>query len=125
LEFGNAGNEVTKAEKDNTAWGPGGSIPRLVVPIAASGVDFSWYFSTAMSKTTRQTSKFFLLEAIHCDVQVQENIDPVRNKDSIMYRSQVSLERLELAEETRARRQSVFLVYSAEKREPDETSTRC
>lgn len=53
-----------------------------------------------------RTSKFLLLETIHCDVQVQENIDPIRNKDPIMYRSQVLLKLLELGKETWARRQS-------------------
>lgn len=35
-----------------------------------------------------RTSKFPLLETIHCYVQVQEDIDPVRNKDPIVYRDQ-------------------------------------
>ncbi len=54
-----------------------------------------------------RTSKFPLLEAIHCHVQIQKNVDPVRNKDPIMHRGQaLFLELLELAEETWARGQS-------------------
>jgi hypothetical protein len=107
LRFGNACNEVTEAEKDNPGMESWGSVPRLVVPIAASGVDVSCCSSTTMSETMGRTSKFPLLETIHCHVQVQENIDPVRNKDPIMYRGQaLFLELLELAEETWARGQS-------------------
>lgn len=79
---------VTEAEKDDPAWSPRGSVPRLVVPIAPSGVDVSCCSSTTMSDTMGRTSKFPLLETIHCYVQVQEDIDPVRNKDPIMYRDQ-------------------------------------
>jgi hypothetical protein len=54
-----------------------------------------------------RTSKFPLLETIHCNVHVQEDIYPVRNKNPIMYRNQaLVLELLELAEETWARGQS-------------------
>lgn len=35
-----------------------------------------------------RTSKLLLLETIHCHVHVQEDIDPVRNKDSVVYRGQ-------------------------------------
>lgn len=74
-----------------------------------------------MSETMGRTSKFLLLETIHCNVKVQEDVDPVRNKDPIMYRGQaLFLELLELAEEARARKQSVFLACSVEGREPGE-----
>lgn len=98
---------MTEAENDIPAWSPGGSVPRLVVPIAASGVDVSCCSSTTMSETMRRTSKFPLLETIHRYVHVQEDIDPVRNKDSIMYRDQsLFVELAELAEKTWARGQS-------------------
>lgn len=60
-----------------------------------------------MSEAMRRTSKFPLLETIYCYVQVQEDIDPVRNKDPIMYRGQaLFLELAQLAEENWARGQS-------------------
>lgn len=98
---------MTETEKDNPAWIPGGSVPRLVVPMAASGVDVRCCSSTTMSETMGRTSKFLLLETIHCHVQVQENIDPVRNKYPIVYRGQALFLQLgELGEESWARRQS-------------------
>lgn len=107
MRFGNACNEVTEAEKDNPAWSPGGSVPRLVVPIAASGVDVSCCSSTTMSETMGRTSKFPLLETIHCHVHVQEDIDPVRDKDPIMYRNQaLTIQFAKLSEKTWARGQS-------------------
>jgi hypothetical protein len=75
-----------------------------------------------------QTSKFLFLETIHCHVEVQEDIDPVRDKDPIMYRGQaLCLELLQLAEKTWARgqSQSSWLFRTGEGREPGETSTRC
>lgn len=33
-----------------------------------------------------RTSKLLLFETIHCHVHVQEDVDPVRNKDSVVYR---------------------------------------
>lgn len=55
----------------------------------------------------KRTSEFPLLETIHCNVQVQEDIDPVRNKDPVMHRGQaLFLELPELAEETWAGGQS-------------------
>ncbi|KAH0598411.1 hypothetical protein MHUMG1_03709 [Metarhizium humberi] len=60
-----------------------------------------------MSETTKRTPEFPLLETIHCNVQVQEDIDPVRNKDPVMHRGQaLFLELPELAEETWAGGQS-------------------
>lgn len=35
-----------------------------------------------------RTSELLLLETIDCHVHVQEDIDPVRNKDSVVHRSQ-------------------------------------
>lgn len=35
-----------------------------------------------------QTSKLLLLKTIHCHVHVQKDIDPVRNKDSVVYRGE-------------------------------------
>jgi hypothetical protein len=36
----------------------------------------------------RRTSELLLFETIYCHVHVQQDIDPVRNKDSVVYRSQ-------------------------------------
>lgn len=60
-----------------------------------------------MSEAMGQTSKFLLLKTIHCDVKVQEDTDPVRNQDPVMYRGQaIFLELVELTEEARAKGQS-------------------
>ena len=57
-----------------------------------------------MSDTMGRTSKFPLLETIDDHVHVQEDIDPVRNKDPIMYRAQaLLLQFAQLAEEARAK----------------------
>ncbi len=87
--------------KDNWAWSPGGSVPRLVVPTAESKTDVSGCSSPTMWETMGRTSEFHLLETIHYHVHVQEDIDPVRDKDPIMYFAQpLGLELLELLEET-------------------------
>lgn len=80
-----------------------------------------------MSETTKRTPEFPLLETIHCNVQVQEDIDPVRNKDPVMHRGQaLFLELPELAEETWAGGQSQsYWHVRLGGREPGETSTRC
>lgn len=107
MRFGNARKEATEIERDGPACSPGGNVPRFVVPIAPSGVDFSCCFSTTISDTVGRTSKLPLLETIHCNVHVQEDIDPIRNKNPIMYRNEaLVLELLEFAEETWARGKS-------------------
>lgn len=94
---------MTDAERNEAARSPEGRVPRFVVPIAASGVVVNCVYS---SKAIERTSEFLLLETVHCNVQVQEDIDPIRNKDPVMYCAQALLELLELAEETRASEQS-------------------
>lgn len=75
------------AERNNPARSSEGTLPRFVVPIAASEVFISCFVRESI-ETIGRTSELHLLETIHCHVHVQEDIDPVRNKDTVVYRGQ-------------------------------------